>query len=124
MRPVWVGIYPERNHTRILVTAGPGETLLKARLAPTANHPRALAALLEALALWQGQPVRAVLAVDARAGSSDTSLCRRWFAADDETPLYRLDVVYVQPRRRRRNGLDGVGDFRDLAALLLREVGR
>jgi hypothetical protein len=124
MRTIWVGIYPQRNHTRILATAGPGETLLKARLAATANHPRALATLLEALALWQGQPVRAVLAVDARADGSDTSLCRSWFAADDETPLYRLDVVFVRPRRRRRDGLGGMGDFRDLAALMLREVGR
>jgi hypothetical protein len=51
------------------------------------------------------------------------SLCRQWFGADDETPLYALDVVAAR-RPRRPDGLSGFGDFPDLERLLVREVAR
>ena len=122
MRSIWVGIYPRPHETRVLAMAGPNEVLLKARLSTEARHPRALQTLLEALALWQGEPVRAALCVDERAGGCGTSLCRDWFA-DEVTPLYTLDVVPVH-RRRRRDGLGGMGDFGDLRRLVIREVAR
>ena len=45
------------------------------------------------------------------------------FAIVEPTPLLRLDVVPDRPRKRR-DGLGGMGDFRDLRQLLLFEVAR
>lgn len=124
MRTIWAGISLRREGARILAKAGAQETILKARLLPSMKHPRALQTLLEALALWQGEPVRAALAVDDQHDGSVTSLCRDFIAADIETPLYTLDIVPVHRRLRRRDGLCGLGDFRDLEQLLMREVAR
>jgi len=66
MRPLWVAIDSKCDETRVLVSAGPRETVLKARLAPTPQHPRAVVALLEALAMWEGTMARAVVVVDER----------------------------------------------------------
>jgi len=60
MRSIWMGIAPGSSTTRVVAMAGPSETILKAQLSKDPVHPRALATLLEALALWEGQPVRAV----------------------------------------------------------------
>lgn len=75
---IWVTIHPRREWTRVLVTDGPEQTLLKARLAPTPWHQRALPTLLEALALWHSRPVHAVLAADAQDGTFVTNLCPIW----------------------------------------------
>jgi hypothetical protein len=45
-------------------------TVLKARLSSTVHHPRAVPALLEALAMWECRPVRAAIVVG---GSDDSS---------------------------------------------------
>ena len=124
MRTIWVGISARREATLILAKAGAEETLLKARLSSEMKHPRALAMLLEALALWQGEPVRAALAANYPHDGSDTNLCRDCFAADAVTPLYTLDVVPGHRRQRRHDRLSGVGDFRDLEKLIIREVAR
>ena len=81
MRSIWMGIQPERECTRVIAMAGPGaeRTLLKARLAPSPASRRALPALLEAVALWQGQPVRAALVADTSGDSCGTSLFRDSF---------------------------------------------
>ena len=42
MRPLWVAIDSKSDETRVLVTAGPRETVLKARLSPTPQYPRAV----------------------------------------------------------------------------------
>ena len=65
MQALWVGIDPQPTETRILAMSGPSETILKARLRPHPQHPRAAPTLLEALSLWQGAPVRAALCADA-----------------------------------------------------------
>jgi hypothetical protein len=82
-------------------------------------------ALFEAIALWEGVPVRAALVVDESSASScPTTLYRDLFAVFGErTPLYQLEWV---PRavRRRRDGLTGLGDFGDLERLLARSVAR
>jgi hypothetical protein len=57
MRSLWVAIDSRTDETRILVTAGPKETVLKARLLSAAQHPRAVPTRLEALAMWHGIPV-------------------------------------------------------------------
>jgi len=117
MESLWVCIDPGLTETRVLAQAGPGETLLKARLRSTPRHPRAVAALLEALALWHGLPVRAALCVDdPEAGSAWDS-----FGLEDGRPLYTVAAVHRRTYRRR-DGLGGLGDFADLRQLLLFEV--
>ena len=123
MRSIWVGIDSTSEATRVLATAGATETVLKARLSATAQHPRALPTLLEALAMWEGAPVRAALVADGPDGSSATRLSLEAWADFGGAPLYSLE--YVSGRRRRhRDGLDGLGRFHDLRQLLLFEVAR
>jgi hypothetical protein len=125
MRSVWVGIHPHAEGTPILAMAGAEATLLKARLATEPRHPRALATLLEGLALWQGVPVQAALVVGApEAASYDTRRFHDSFADSGPTPLYSVEYVPDLRRRRHRDGLEGLGDFWDLRQLLLFEVAR
>jgi hypothetical protein len=77
MESIWMGISPSPTATRVIAMSGPGETILKAQLATDPKHPRALGTLLEAVALWQGLPVRAALCVGSRAGSCDSNLALR-----------------------------------------------
>jgi hypothetical protein len=117
---IWLGVSPGPETARVLAQAGPRETVLKARLRSPPAHPRALAALCEALALWSGEPVRAVLAAGAPEGSCDTT---RWLGPDGSSTnaLFELSVI-EGARPRQRDGLDGLGDFRDVRQLVLFEV--
>jgi hypothetical protein len=123
MESIWMGIAPGSATTRVIAMAGPGDTILKAQLASDPRHPRALATLLEAVALWQGQPVRAALCADARGLSYDSNLCREAFL-DDGGALYSVVWVPTGARRRRRHRLDGLGNFHDLERLVISEVAR
>ena len=123
MESIWMGIAPGLATTRVIAMTGPGNTILKAQLARDPKHPRALATLLEAIALWQGQPVRAALCADARGLSCDSNLCREAFS-DDGGALY--SVVWIPPSgsRRRRDRIHGLGRFQDLERLVIAEVAR
>lgn len=123
MQSIWMGISPSRVATRVVAMKGPSETILKAQLAVDPRHPRALGTLLEAVALWQGQPVRAALCVDERVGSCDCNLYREAFS---EVGGALYSVVWVPPsaHRRRRVRLDGLGKFHDLERLVVEEVAR
>lgn len=123
MSEIWMGIAPGRTTTRVLAMAGASETILKARLSPEPAHPRAMATLLEAIALWQGTQVRAALTADDRAGASDSTLYRAAFT-DLGGPLYTLEWVPRARRARRHRDLSGVGEFGDLRQLVLFEVAR
>jgi hypothetical protein len=105
---------------------GPNEPILKAHLSLEPSSPRAVTALFEAIALWEGAPVRAALAVDASSTSAcQTTLYRDLFAVfGDTTPLYSLEWVSYEARRRRRDGLTGMGEFGDLERFLMRAVAR
>ena len=83
----------------------------------------ALPALLEALALWQGKPVRAALVVDSHRASSGTSLYHDSFP-DFGSALYTLDYVEALRKPRRRDPLTAMGPFADLQQLLLFEAAR
>lgn len=122
---IWMGIEPMRGTTRVIAMAGPRETLLKARLSRAPAHPRALATLLEAVALWQGSRVRAALFVADRDGGSDSSLYREAFA-DLGGPLYTLEWVPALGRGRRHRDLDSahLGEFADLRRAVEFEVAR
>ena len=123
MRSLWVAIDSRCDETRILATAGPRETVLKARLSPAPQHPRALPTLLDALAMWQGIQVRAAVVADGPEPSCATRL-KLDFAADFlGAPLYQLEYV-PRHKPRHRDRLDGLGPFHDLRQLLLFEVAR
>jgi hypothetical protein len=123
MNDIWMAIAPEQHSTRVIAMAGPSETILKARLLPSPAHPRAMATLLEAVALWQGTRVRAVLCAADRDGESDSGIYREAFA-DVGGPLYTLDWVPACRERRRHRDLSGISGFGDLRQLVLFEVAR
>jgi hypothetical protein len=119
-----IGISPGPKDTRVIAMAGPGDTILKARLLRQPSHPRALPTLLEAIALWQGEKVRAALCAAERDGASDSSLYREAFT-DFGGLLYTLDWVPAAALGRRRpRDLRGVGDFADLRRFLVTEAAR
>jgi hypothetical protein len=123
MKSIWMGIAPGKTSTRIVAMASPSETILKAQLRKDPLHPRALSTLLEAVALWQGQPVRAALCAESSGLSCDSNICREAFV-DDGGALYSLVWVPAGAHRRRRERLDGLGSFRDLERLVVEEVAR
>jgi len=124
MHSLWVAIDSRCDETRVLAMSGPQETVLKARLSATAQHRRALPTLLEALALWQGRPVRAVVVADDPDGGSLTRLKLDAILADlGADPLYRLELVPGH-KRRHRDVLDAMGAFHDLRQLTMFEVAR
>jgi hypothetical protein len=64
--------------------------ILRAQLPAAPAHPRAVQWLIEALALWQGSPVHAVLAADAASSTYVTRLYPAWFT-DFGGALYTLE---------------------------------
>lgn len=124
MSCIWMGIAPGPTTTRVLAMHGASETLLKAKLRRDPSHPRAMATLLEAIALWEGMPVRAALAADDEPTSCASSLCRDPRTERGIDPLFTVDWVPVAGRKRRNLGIPGMGRFRDLERLLIGEVAR
>jgi hypothetical protein len=124
MTSIWMGISPGPRATRLIALHRPDEAILKARLGPSPCHPRALATLLEAVAMWEGSQVRAALCVDEQEPSFATSFYREVFPGYEQTPLYDLAVVSREHRRRRDDGLGGMGNFQDLRRMVAREVAR
>lgn len=124
MNSIWMAIAPGRLFTRVIAMQGASDTILKARLRRDPPHPRALATLLEAVALWQGTRVRAALAADDEEIACASCLCPNAYLATETTPLYTVDWVPAAGQRRRRTGIAGMGEFRDLERLLLCEVAR
>jgi hypothetical protein len=113
-----MGISPGSRGTRVIAMAGPSDTIMKARLSREPSHPRALATLLEAIALWQGEKVHAALCAAERDGVSDSSLYRDAFL-DFGGPLYTLEWISAGALGRpRRRDIGGVGDFADLRRLV------
>lgn len=124
MTSIWMAIAPGRLYTRVIAMQGASDTILKARLRRDPPHPRALATLLEAVALWQGATVRAALAADDEETSYGSCLCPSAYLGAETTPLYTVDWVPAAGPRRRRTALAGMGEFRDLERLLVCEVAR
>jgi hypothetical protein len=125
MDSIWMGIAPNATSTRVIAMAGAHDTFLKARLLRSPAHPRAMSLLLEAIALWQGRPIRAALCVGSKHGGSDSSLFQETFS-DGGAPLYTLDWIPAPEHARRagRRDITGMGHFADLRRLLLEEVAR
>ena len=100
MDSIWMGIAPGSRETRLIAMQGASETILKARLRKDPAHPRAMPSLLEAVAMWQGMPVRAALDADDEQTSCESCLCRA--AAIDTGPSALYSVLWVPATGRRR----------------------
>lgn len=124
MKSIWVGIHPKNGTTRILVMTGLGETLLKANLSDLPASRMALSAFLEAIAMWQGVPVRAALVADAPGSLYESTGYRDSFPDFGNGLHYTLEFVSMLRPPRRRDGITGMGDFRDLRQLLLFDLSR
>jgi len=123
-RSIWMGIAPSRTLTRLIAQRGPGETILKANLRASPASSQAMVRLLEAIAMWEGLPVRAALVVDDDPEIRGCDLYRDGFPPCEATPLYQIDWVPRARDRRRHDSIRGMGEFRDLEQLLLFEVAR
>lgn len=117
-RMVWS---PGPHSTRVLVTSG-DEILLKAKLSPGPSHPRAAQWLMEAIALWEGAPVRAVISADAQDGGYGS---RFWDAVgmDFGGALYRLEMAGPERDRRQlsffEDSVPGLDGFSGLESVLV-----
>ncbi len=118
MNRPWMVWSPGPHGTRVLVTRGQ-EILLKAKLSPGPSHPRAAQWLMEAVALWEGAPVRAVISADAQDGGYGS---RFWDAVgmDFGGALYSLGLA--EPPRRRQlsffeDSVPELDGFADLEAV-------
>jgi hypothetical protein len=114
MRP-WKGaVRVTTCEVRVLVKDPQQGDLLKARLPPLAQHPRALLTLLEGMALWRGQPLRVAVSA-ASADDGRPCFCGSGLFGDElwpgESPLVRYEVG---GRDRRVRRIAGLGDFRPL----------
>jgi hypothetical protein len=109
VRPCLV-IKPSWEKTRLLLTLGSDEVMRAQLPRPMGTHWRAAPTLVEGLALWLGRPLSIVLCADAEGTSSELGLCDG-FGFGHTTVHYEVEVL--DPRRRRR-GLGGFGDLRQL----------
>jgi len=123
MDTTWIGIAPTATHTRVVAMRSPVETFLKAHLQTDPSSPRALATLLEALALWEGRRVRAALVVDDRSPCGGGLLREAFPMFGDSGSL--VELTWVEPRASRaRGGIRGMGRFADLEQIVRRTLAR
>ena len=100
---------------RLLVTDEEGNEVVKARLPLRPLCMGTVRTLLEGLALWSGQPLRAAIVAGSGSGPSRISLLFGPGVWPEDSALVGFDVVV--PRRSRRRTIPGVGDFRQLRLL-------
>lgn len=115
MNSIMVTIAPEGSRTRILVAQG--ETDLLKAILPAAElaHPRAVETLLEGLALWHRQRLCVVLVVDEGDRTSGAQCLGDNLGFGERSLHYEVVIACREGRRRRRRrGVDGIADFRDL----------
>jgi hypothetical protein len=113
----WMVWAPGAEQTRVMVTRQE-EILLKARLSPGPSHPRAAQWLMEAIALWEGAPVRGVIV----AGNGDSTRARGFWDAvgmDFGGALYSLRQAICEPGPSRqlsllRDSVPELSGFSDL----------
>ncbi len=121
---IWMAISPAQRSTRLIAMRGPHETIFKAHLCAEPSSTHALRMLLEAIAVWEGIPVRAALVVDDHAEISGNRLYAETFPPLDATALYSIERVHRHRDQRRRDDIRGMGNFNDLRQLVLFEVAR
>lgn len=117
----WRVMIDVNNHAaRVLVTDSQRNEILKALLPSYPSHPRALLTTLEGLALWSDSPLDAAIC----AAPSLPPSCGEALFGRGLFPLDSALVRFheVEPARRRRHTLPGVGDFRQLRLMLGRSA--
>ena len=104
------------HSTKVLVRLDGDEVLKACLLTPRTPHPRALPALLEAMALWYQAPVHAVLCA-----TGEASWCRLGLLDDlclsADTVHYTVELRHRERERRQR--IAGLGSFDDLRQFVL-----
>lgn len=119
---LFVAIEPREREIRLLASLPEKGVFLKARLDPHVVHSHALITLLEALALWHGRPVHAVL--DAAAPDVQTRP-ERWARLLADANERHVEVRWVatpEPRPRDRF-LGTLGRFRRASGLVAYAAG-
>lgn len=108
--PLWMSIEPVGPEVRMMLTVPSSGTVLKARFPSRPAHPRAVISLLEAVSLWYGEPLRAVI----DAAASDVSRYpERWAMLLGDAPelAVQVDWVAVPQARKKDRFLGSMGDF-------------
>lgn len=120
---ITVTLASEKDKVRILASA-PTHDILKAVLdSPRRAHPRAMATLLEGLALWHQRSLSVVLSADDADNGVAMHLCDA--LGYGRSLHYDVDLAVAIPRApSRRRELRGLGDFRALRHLSTAEVTR
>lgn len=108
--PLWLSIEPQGSEVRLLLSEPSAGTALKARLPPVPADARALMMLLEALSLWYGVPLHAVLDADA---ADVRRHPERWSLLLGDAPerAVRVEWVAVPQCRKHDRFLESLGDF-------------
>jgi|SRR5690606_9573211 len=116
MEPYTLLMMPSKQHTRLMLLRGRSEQL-RAVLPPLTHvrQPRAVMALMEALALWADTRLRVVLCANATAstywlGLTDARGCGA------RSVFYEVEVVAPQDKQRAAQ-VHAFGDFEDLRQL-------
>jgi hypothetical protein len=115
--PLWMSIEPLGSEVRLMLTAPAQSTVMKARLPNPPQHPRAVMALLEAIALWYRQPLHAVVDADAEDVRRNPE---RWALLLGDAPELAVAVEWaaVPVVRRKDPFLASMGDFADARRLV------
>jgi hypothetical protein len=119
MKPLWLGMVPCPEYTRVLLLDDEGKAILKARLPQEPRHPRALEWLCEALGLWCGRPIHAAVAADRPGAWCATKPWLDTFDAVTRNPLCEIEFVASTRPPKERDGLGQMGSFADVRQLQL-----
>jgi hypothetical protein len=108
--PLFAALEPVGPHVRLMLSEPMAGTSLKARLPSEPRHERSVVLLLEALALWYGQPLHAVIDADA---SDARRHPERWarLLGDPPEPHVRVEWIGVPKTRHQDRFLETMGDF-------------
>lgn len=116
--PIWMSIEPHGPQTRLMLSLPGQRPVLRARLSSSPCHPRALITLLEALSLWHGCPLHAVIDADAADVRRDPE---KWALLLGEAPELAVRVEWLSvpvSRRGRDRFLGELGDYRSAESLV------
>lgn len=117
MSRLWLAIEPMAPYTKLMLSRPSVGALLKARLPPKPAHPKAMALLVEALVAWCGEPLCAVIDVDAEeAHRKPEEWARLLGELDSASVTVEWSCVPLESGRDRFLG--EMGDFRSARQLL------
>ncbi|WP_373048528.1 hypothetical protein [Vulgatibacter sp.] len=120
MEPYRVAFRLDHRNVRLVLTAPTGDELLRASLPPPATFwsGKPARVLLESLSIWLDAPLRVVLSADDPADGFSLELADE-LGTGLRTVFY--EVIAARPGGHRPKRLRGVGDFRDVHQLSLRD---